>query len=340
MDNQKKTLTIDQVPANPKLVESLAQQGFLTDEAKAYALKILNPKQLWGVWISRLFLIFGVTLVLSGIIFFIAYNWADLASMYKFIIVQAAILISLLGAWRYKLDSLTGKIYLFAASFLVGVFLAVFGQVYQTGADAYQLFMGWALLILGWTIISNFSIQWVLWLVLMNLWFIFWWEQTAYPASEHRLLIYVILISLNGTALFLKEALEKYENLSWLQNRGLRLALVITCLAFMLVSAISFIADEKFSLFITISGLTGIIGHGVIYFTYRYLRFDLWSLVATVLSSCFIFETLLFRLTRDDNVFFQESVFFFLMTIGTIGIFTLATVYIKELIKIERLYRD
>ncbi|MBC8290414.1 MAG: DUF2157 domain-containing protein, partial [Planctomycetes bacterium] len=45
-----------------------------------------------------------------------------------------------------------------------GVFLAVFGQVYQTGADEWLLFAGWAGLILPWTALSRFEALWILWL--------------------------------------------------------------------------------------------------------------------------------------------------------------------------------
>ena len=44
---------------------------------------------------------------------------------------------------------------LIAASVLVGVLLAVIGQVYHTGADAYSLFAAWTLLILPWTLASR-----------------------------------------------------------------------------------------------------------------------------------------------------------------------------------------
>ena len=62
--------------------------------------------------------------------------------------VQLAIFGCLGAAYFQNLQQLPGKVLLLGASVLIGVFLAVFGQVYQTGADAYNLFTMWALLIL------------------------------------------------------------------------------------------------------------------------------------------------------------------------------------------------
>ena len=53
---------------------------------------------------------------------------------------------------EHGLDAVAGRISLFATAFLSGILLAVFGQVYQTGADPYGLFLAWALLILPWAV--------------------------------------------------------------------------------------------------------------------------------------------------------------------------------------------
>jgi uncharacterized membrane protein len=51
---------------------------------------------------------------------------------------------------------------------ITGSLLALFGQVYQTGADTWQLFFGWAVLITPWVIIARFPALWLLWLGLVN----------------------------------------------------------------------------------------------------------------------------------------------------------------------------
>ena len=43
------------------------------------------------------------------------------------------------------------------AAVAVGALLAVFGQTYQTGADPFELFLTWALLIVPWTLAARFE---------------------------------------------------------------------------------------------------------------------------------------------------------------------------------------
>ena len=50
--------------------------------------------------------------------------------------------IAAVGALLVGLDRAFGQVLLIAASVLTGVLLAVIGQVYQTGADVFELFVG------------------------------------------------------------------------------------------------------------------------------------------------------------------------------------------------------
>ena len=81
----------------------------------------------------------------------------------------------------------TGKSALFAAGFLVGVLLAVYGQVYQTGADPFGLFLAWAVLILGWALVGRQVGLWMLLLVLLNLTLILYWTQVVEPQGLNLL---------------------------------------------------------------------------------------------------------------------------------------------------------
>ena len=77
----------------------------------------------------------------AGITAFFAWNWADLGYMVKFALIQSGVAGTALLAWRLGIDSIGGSASLFSSAFLVGVLFAVFGQVYQTGADPYGLFI-------------------------------------------------------------------------------------------------------------------------------------------------------------------------------------------------------
>lgn len=117
----------------------------------------------WQRWALRALLLLAGLHLAAGVIFFFAYNWDALPAMAKFAILEAGILFACLPLfvnggrrWLYEGG-------LVAASLLTGVLFAVIYQVYQTGADAWELFLTWSLLILPWSLASRSTIQWGLW---------------------------------------------------------------------------------------------------------------------------------------------------------------------------------
>lgn len=120
-------------------------------------------------FLSRVVLTFAMVLLCSGVIFFFAYNWDDLSRYSKFAIAQGALILSLLPLLRLNLQQPAGQMALFAACLLVGALLALVGQTYQSGADTYELFLVWALLITPWVVLACMPALWLLLLVLLNL---------------------------------------------------------------------------------------------------------------------------------------------------------------------------
>ncbi|MEM7384634.1 MAG: DUF2157 domain-containing protein [Verrucomicrobiota bacterium] len=114
---------------------------------------------------ARLFLGLGVLFALAGILFFFAANWKGMSPGLRLMSVQIGLLSLALPAAVLGSRSLVGSWLLFGAVFLVGVLMAVFGQVYQTGADAFENFALWAALTLPWVLVSRFLPTWMLWLV-------------------------------------------------------------------------------------------------------------------------------------------------------------------------------
>lgn len=151
---------------------SLIEQGAIPPEQVARAVQAagLHPSpRAWAVFIDRLLLWLGGLALAFAVLFFIAYNWAEMGRWLRFGVVQAAIVLAVGVAVWGKASPTVRRVALTAASLLVGVLLALFGQVYQTGADAWQLFFVWALLTLPWVWVARFALLWVLWLGLLNL---------------------------------------------------------------------------------------------------------------------------------------------------------------------------
>lgn len=123
-------------------------------------------KRQWNQFLSIFLLAAGVGFTVAGVVFFFAYNWEDLPKFGKLGIVQVLLAASVLLTVFTRWNRLIKQVLLTGATFLVGTLFAVFGQIYQTGADAYDLFLGWTLFTLLWAIAARFT---PLWLMLIGL---------------------------------------------------------------------------------------------------------------------------------------------------------------------------
>lgn len=135
----------------------------------------------WLRYIDRFLTAVGALLIVAGVTAFFAWNWADLHHLAKFALIQSGIAGTAGLSWRFGIDSIGGRASLFVSAFLVGVLLAVFGQVYQTGADPYGLFLGWAVLILPWVIIGRQAGLWMLLQILLLIGVMMFWTQVLFP---------------------------------------------------------------------------------------------------------------------------------------------------------------
>jgi uncharacterized membrane protein len=88
----------------------------------------------------------GVVLLAVGVMFFFAANWSAFSGLARMGLVCVALAGTALLGLRLGLDSAAGRASLGLSALLIGPLLAVYGQTYQTGADSYELFLGWALL--------------------------------------------------------------------------------------------------------------------------------------------------------------------------------------------------
>ena len=335
---QKKELK--QIPANRRLVEELYSYGEIDKEARDYALNFLYPHKQLRLWISNLLLVLGVALLLSGIVYFFAFNWAEMSNLLKLTSIQVGIVGCVIGAYFYSLKRIEGQLLLFSASLLVGVFMAVFGQIYQTGADAYQLFMTWSILILGWTIISKFPAQWVLWLIIANIFIILWWEEFLQPSRSVSLIIFAYLTLFNGTALVVYEYFAKKKLYEWLNVRWLKILLVIMVLTYMMFPISGLILEDSKQHIpaLVIGSVIALIGYVVMYLFYRYKRPDIIILVCWVVSVCTIVEILIFKTLSHSSS--SELILFFVGAILTLAVFSSAVILLRKTAKKMEMSND
>ena len=232
---------LEQKPVDSRTVRRLWSAGLLDNDGRLAALRIVNGPTVWWPWIEKALLFLGMSLILAGVVCFFAWNWADLPGLAKLGVVQVAIVACCgIGLWK-GLDTLAGKAAQTSAAVLVGVFLAVFGQVYQTGADAWQLFAGWAGLILPWVLLCRLSGLWLLWIVLVNLAIGLYWGQVLWPRGFPEEWMPVALGVLNGGAAALRETLARF-GWSWL-TIWLRQVLIPASLIFLSIPVLTLIIE-------------------------------------------------------------------------------------------------
>lgn len=325
-------VTLETIPAHRRIVEELYAHHFISNTAKEYALETLYPHKNWGLWAARLLLTIGSSLILSGIVYFFAFNWYKLTPFIKFTTIEIGIIACLLASYFYGLQKLGGRMFLLSASVLVGVFLAVFGQIYQTGADAYQLFATWALLIAVWVIISQHLALWALWVVIINIFTVLYWQQVIHSLRGVDYLIFSYLTLLNGCFLIGKEYFTQ-QGIAWLKPRWPRFLLVISLLACGATPMLIWIFNshqENHAL--ALSALLGVITHLIFLAIYRYKLPDTSVLAITILSITVIIEATGIRISLEfDHLGSHIEGLFLFMTIFTIIVFTGATIILRGL---------
>jgi uncharacterized membrane protein len=252
----------------------------------------------WRRFLDLLLLWLGAVFVAVGLIFFIAYNWQAMGRYAKFGLVEVALLAAVVCSRKLGLDGLSGKAALCVASLLVGALLALIGQTYQTGADPWQLFAGWALLILPWVIIGRLAALLLFWVGLVNLSLLLY-LQTFPRAFGFIGLVFTTptllwsLFVLNTLVLCLWE-LAAQARVSWLSERWPLRALVVAGGG--LITALAAWGILEFGSFSAAGPLVYLVCLAIAYAVYRRRVQDIFVLAGGVLSVILVVTTGLARL--------------------------------------------
>jgi len=283
--------------------------------------KVYSNKESWQKFLRLFFISLGISFTTSGIIFFFAYNWADLHKFIKIGLIEGLIIITTLILVFSKLSLDVKNILLTGISILVGVLFAVFGQIFQTGANAYDFFLGWTMSIALWVAISNFAPLWLVFITLINTTLILYSQQVAHDWSKAFLftLLFMINLLFLTTFLYVKKINKEIKVPNWFTNL---LAFATVC--FSTMGIIFGIFDKTlkplFVLIIITSILYGIgIKYGLKVKSGFYLSIIPFSII--VIISAFLINS-----SKDAGMFFIISVF----VIGSV------TLVIKNLINLQK----
>ena len=254
-------------------------------------------KEDYRTFFSHLFTLLGAIFLASGVMFFIAYNWEVLGKFFKFGIVELAVVGSFLAAYFLKENSLGFKSAIVVGSFLIGVLLALFGQVYQTGALPYELFMYWALMVLPIALLSRFAGIWILEVVLINFVVYLYNYSYLYEQLFHNSMNYNMLFIVNFVILVFWSLLSKYVDFL---NEAYAIRFVAT-LAFVWasISILIFIIGRDANIITLLVYLIFVL---YVFYMYRVKELDIYILSILLLSVNIVVVASVVRLTIYSGI--------------------------------------
>ncbi|TCT05788.1 GDYXXLXY domain-containing protein [Paralcaligenes ureilyticus] len=130
----------------------------------------------WAEFFRKTAFSLGSLWLASAAICWVAANWPHATAFQKLAGAQACLAVIVLIAWLIERRSLKHKDQNFSVpahlmglgGVLVGALLALVGQIYQTGADAWELFAWWSVLVLPWLIVVRTVFLGLLWALILN----------------------------------------------------------------------------------------------------------------------------------------------------------------------------
>lgn len=287
--------------------------------------KVYSDSKSWKGFLNLLFISLGVGFTVSGIIFFFAYNWTDLHKFAKMGLIEGLIILTTCVVLFSKLNLNVKNILLTGTSVLVGVLIAVFGQIYQTGANAYDFFLGWTLFISLWVVISNYPPLWLVFLTLMNTTFVLYSQQVASDWSE--VFVFSSLFLFNSLVLLAVHSLLQFridiKIPTWFTS-----LLGLAAIVFSTIGIIIGIFDKHQSSFILLL-LLSIIAYGA-GLAYSFKTKNGFYLSIIPFSIIIIISALLIKISEEAAMFFIVSLF----------IIVSVTLLIKGLLDIQKKWND
>ncbi|MBX2841500.1 MAG: DUF2157 domain-containing protein [Flammeovirgaceae bacterium] len=265
-----------------------------------------NEKK-WLKFLNQSLMILGVVFSVCGIIFFFAYNWADMHKFFKLGLIEVGIIGVAVFIYFKKTETFAFKIGLTALVLITGALFATFGQIYQTGANAYDFFLNWTLMVSIWIIISRFPPLWLIYLILINTTVFLYSEQVLRNSEEAELL--VVLLGINSVTLATWEWFSFHKE-GFFKNRWFPRIVAMAPILILSILTIYGI-DDDFNHWTTILGsILYVLVLPSFYFIYTTKIRDLFFLVLLAISIISVIDYLIFESIFEDIEGFFLSGFF------------------------------
>jgi len=304
-------------------------ENLIQEQELEFALQSTGCEQTasdWRDFLKQMFLGLGATAISTGVIFFFAYNWQEIGRFTKFALVESVFLSVTFLFYQFSNNRNIATVTLMSMALLIGALLALVGQTYQTGADPWQLFAAWAVLVTPWALIASATSLWILWILLVNLSFVLYLNisTSVFGFLLDEQIGARLLVMINSLLLVTFESYTQISKSPASKNK--RAIQLLAVLAGMAIFALAFEA-----IFSSKPSVVDLIFYALwmalIYLYYRYRSPDLFIIAAGTLSLgailiCLLIDTLEFS--------FGEGAFL-LVSFSIIGLSTAAGIWLKKL---------
>jgi uncharacterized membrane protein len=192
------------------------------------------PREVWARLLPLVAGGLGAGLLASAIVTFFAANWGRMGRFGRLGALEVFLVVTTVIAARW-FRRLPGRLALDLGFVGVGALLAVFGQTYQTGADPYQLFLGWAALGVPWVLVARAEELWLLESVVLATGLARLWDQRVSSRTDGSVLLIVWGVCVAGVLAWELQArrAQPWLRARWLPRVWATLAGLAVALAFM-----------------------------------------------------------------------------------------------------------
>lgn len=202
-----------------------------------------------NIELKNILLWLGIFLIISGTMFFFAYNWNEMHKFIKLGLMMGLIFGAVSINLFLKQESSVTDVTVWIATVGIGIELAIFGQIYQTGADAYNLFVVWSIFAFGFVIFSHSSINWFTYLIILNLALSLYISQALHINTQGTIAIKIIFNTLTTILLFFSIKKYRLNHFSWLYKINIIYLMVLTFILLMIEFSDPFSFYIMFSIF-------------------------------------------------------------------------------------------
>lgn len=315
-----------------ELIHHWTEQGHIKAEDVQSALEAsaANPsRQEWLQFLKSSCLWLGISAIAAAAIFFFAFNWQSISNLAKFALLQGFMVCTTIAYVKVTPLQRTSTAITFLIAMITGALLALSGQIYQTGADPWQLFAIWALLITPIAFLSHSSAIWILWVLLINLALLLY-SQTfrglfGFLFREEELLGIFLLFNTLSAITF--EVMLQLKSPPLKNRYAPQLCLLISgfVASWLAIWAIFDSSDLQWG------GPLYLIWIGAVFYYYRHRQFDLFILSGCVGSGIVVISCFLINILGDA----MDGGAFLFISLVIIGLSTAGGMWLKGLSRLQ-----